>query len=314
MNKDEIILHQYGVSPYSEKARKALAFKRMPWRSVEIPPVMPKPELMPLTGGYRKTPVLQIGCDIYCDTKLIGRVLDHVQPQRPLVPTGMEATAQMVDRWVERFLFFPVVALFFQPQGLAAFAQSAPPGLLDTFLKDRAAMLAKGGNLTQPDLAAARAELPGVFASLEAQLTDRPFLYGEQPTLMDFSVYHPIWFLTNNPGVASELEPYPNLRAWVARIVAMGNGEVQDMSGAEALERCRSAAKPRDPLPGAALQLPGLKLGQTVQIAATDYGVDPVQGELVIANRFEVAVRRSDERAGTVVVHFPPEGFRVGAV
>src|SRR5689334_19212590 len=35
----------------------------------------PRPELMPMTGGYRRTPVLQIGADIYCDTQLILRVL-----------------------------------------------------------------------------------------------------------------------------------------------------------------------------------------------------------------------------------------------
>jgi len=34
---------------------------------------MPKPDLTALTGGYRKTPVLQIGADIYCDSQLIMR-------------------------------------------------------------------------------------------------------------------------------------------------------------------------------------------------------------------------------------------------
>ena len=309
----DIILHHYGLSPYSEKVRRALAYKRMPWVSVEIPPIMPKPDLMPLTGGYRKTPVLQIGRDVYCDTKLICRLLDHLQPERPLVPAGLEATAQMVDRWVERFLFFPAVALFFQPEGLSAFAKAAPPGLLDLFLKDRAAMFAKGGNLTQPDLAAARAELPGMLASIESQLTGRAFLHGEQPTLIDFSVYHPLWFLASNPGVAGELEPYPAVRAWIARIVALGDGDPRSLPGAEAVAICRSTAQSQSPLPGGPIALAEAKLGQVVRIAATDYGVDAVQGELVIANRYELAIQRQDERAGTVVVHFPPEGFSVTA-
>ena len=30
---------------------------------------MPKPNLTALTGGYRKTPVLQIGADIYCNSQ-----------------------------------------------------------------------------------------------------------------------------------------------------------------------------------------------------------------------------------------------------
>ncbi len=41
---------------------------------------MPKPDLLALTGGYRRAPVLQIGADIYCDTALIADVVEHLQP------------------------------------------------------------------------------------------------------------------------------------------------------------------------------------------------------------------------------------------
>ena len=41
---------------------------------------MPKPDLMPLTGGYRKTPVLQVGADIYCDTQLIMLEIEKRAP------------------------------------------------------------------------------------------------------------------------------------------------------------------------------------------------------------------------------------------
>ena len=51
---------------------------------------MPKPDLMPLTGGYRKTPVLQIGADIYCDTQLIMLELERRAPRAaaPARPAG----------------------------------------------------------------------------------------------------------------------------------------------------------------------------------------------------------------------------------
>lgn len=73
----ELILHHYPTSPFAEKARLLLGFKGLSWRSVHISPVMPKPDLTALTGGYRKTPVLQIGADIYCDTALIARRLEQ---------------------------------------------------------------------------------------------------------------------------------------------------------------------------------------------------------------------------------------------
>ena len=60
----EIILHHYPTSPFSEKIRRIFGYKKLAWRSVEIPRSAPKPDLMPLTGGYRRTPVMQIGADI----------------------------------------------------------------------------------------------------------------------------------------------------------------------------------------------------------------------------------------------------------
>ncbi|MEO1334102.1 MAG: glutathione S-transferase N-terminal domain-containing protein, partial [Myxococcota bacterium] len=63
-----IILHQFERSPYSEKIRLALRIKNLDWVGVDVPVILPKPDLMPLTGGYRRTPVLQVGADIYCDT------------------------------------------------------------------------------------------------------------------------------------------------------------------------------------------------------------------------------------------------------
>ena len=46
-------------------------------------------------------------------------------------------------------------------------------------------------------------------------------------------------------------------------------------------------------------------------IAATDYGTDPVTGELVASTRAEIALKRVDSRAGEVVVHFPRIGFQL---
>ena len=77
----EIILHHYSTSPFSEKVRLAFGIKKLAWRSVESPTCMPKPDLLPLTGGYRKIPVMQIGADIFCDTQIILRELERRFPE-----------------------------------------------------------------------------------------------------------------------------------------------------------------------------------------------------------------------------------------
>ena len=82
----EIILHHYATSAFSERVRLALGLKALSYGSVTIPAAMPKPDLLPLTGGYRRTPVLQIGADVYCDTNLILPTLERIAGGPTLYP------------------------------------------------------------------------------------------------------------------------------------------------------------------------------------------------------------------------------------
>jgi glutathione S-transferase len=124
----DIILHHYETSPYSEKVRLGLGLKGLTWGSVEIPVIMPKPDLTALTGGYRKTPVLQIGADIYCDSQLIMRELERRHPIPSFYPAGRGA-ADALAWWAEKTMFSPVVGI--------AFAKR-PEALPAGFLEDRA--------------------------------------------------------------------------------------------------------------------------------------------------------------------------------
>src|SRR6202158_5531285 len=109
----EIILHHYPMSPYAEKVRLAFGLKGISWRSVHIPNIMPKPDLMPLTGGYRRTPVMQIGADIYCDTLCILRELERRFPEPTLFPGGYEGIAWGTAMWTDRSFFQNTVNLVF---------------------------------------------------------------------------------------------------------------------------------------------------------------------------------------------------------
>jgi hypothetical protein len=55
----------------------------------------------------------------------------------------------------------------------------------------------------------------------------------------------------------------------------------------------------------------GFEVGQAVTVTPTDYGMDAVAGTLVGLSDHEVVLRRVDERAGTVHVHFPRAGFQI---
>ncbi len=298
----DLVLHHYWMSPYAEKVRCILGFKRLSWKSVLIPIVMPKPDLLALTGGYRKTPVLQIGADVFCDTDLIARVLDAVQPDPPLFPDGTEGLCYALGAWQQQLFALAVEML-----GL----NGAP--MPDNFVEDRTKMFESGldvGRMVQ-ELPAKRDQMRAKLDIIERQLGDgRSFVLGERPSLADFSLYHPIFALRALPVMNVALEPFSGVRAWADRIAALGHGVWQEISSAAAVEIARAAtpqtassSDPGDPN----ARLPG----ERVSVVHADFGRDPVVGELVASSVHEIAIRRRDERAGEVIVHLPRERYVV---
>ena len=107
----KVILHHYGLSPFSEKVRLALGIKGLAWKSVDIPPAPPRPLLTPLTGGYRRTPVMQIGADIFCDTNIILPTLERLYPEPTLYPVPFGALSQALSFNWERTAWIPVIGV-----------------------------------------------------------------------------------------------------------------------------------------------------------------------------------------------------------
>ena len=301
----ELILHHYWMSPFAEKLRLILGHKGLAWRSVLIPPVMPKPDVTALTGGYRKTPVLQIGADIYCDTALIARVLDGLQPTPPLYPASAPLAGPLAQ-WADFTLFWAAAAWAMQPAGAAAVLAQQAPETIQAFGADRAAMTGAMRRLT---LADATVQLKAHLAAIEAQLAGGgPWLFGALPCHADFSVYHPLWFIRQAAPVAHLLSAYPALNAWLDWVAGFGHASHTDLPSAEAVLIAGAATGHAATQMDASL---GFEAGQAVTVSATDYAQDPVAGNLVGLTAGEVVIRRSDERAGTLQVHFPRFGFQI---
>lgn len=306
----ELILHHYPTSPFAEKARLLLGFKQLSWHSVQIPPIMPKPDLVALTGGYRKTPVLQIGADIYCDTALIARRLEQEKATPALFPEGQEFTVAAFAAWADSVLFQHGVSLVFQPESIAARFGKLPPEFLKAFIADRS-QLFSGGSSTRLSAELARQQWPVFMARLDQQLSreEGDFLFGE-PSLADFAVAHVLWFVKATPVTSPLVDAYPAVAAWLGRVLGFGYGAPVEMSGEQAIAIARDsqpAALPDEPFSDPN----GFQAGQHVAVAATDYGVDPVEGELLHVGSEAIILRREDPRAGTVHVHFPRVGFRI---
>lgn len=307
-----IILHNYPQSPVAEKVRAAFGIKGLAWSSVEIPRLPPKPMLTRLTGGYRRTPVMQIGAEIFCDSQRILRELERRFPEPSLFPADDEGAQWMHSRWVDGPLFSLAVKLVLG---------SAGDALPRDFAEDR------GRLYLGPDwagrLARANADLPHLAAQMrselrwvERELADgRRFLTGEAPSMLDAQIHHVVWFITGRwEGGAALLAPFSNLTAWAERMVGIGHGDPAVMDAAEAI--AIAAASEPDVAPTVDENDPqGLRIGANVVISPdVDGGEQPVAGRIAFADAVDVAISRTDDEAGALVVHFPRAGYRIDPV
>ncbi len=273
----DLILHHYPNSPFAEKVRLILGHKQLAWKSVFIPMIMPKPDLTALTGGYRKTPVLQIGADIYCDTALISDVLEQLAPKPTIYPEAAQGAARIVAQWADSALFTAAMAYNFQPAGVAQVFAGAPAEGVQAFVADRTAMRGGAARMASSD---ATGTFKTYLQRVNNMLHGPNFLFGDQPCVADFAVYHPLWFTQERtPALAGIFDATPA------------------------------------PVPSEVFQDDhGIALGSAVVIAADNFGLEPTEGELIAATRTRYTLRRTDERAGTVHVHFPRVGFTLKKV
>lgn len=302
----DIILHHYPMSPFAEKARLMLGHKQLAWRSVFIPSVLPKPDVVALTGGYRRTPLLQIGADIYCDTALIADVLERLQLQPTLYPAAQKGLARVVAQWADSTLFWAAMAYCMQGKGLASLFEGQSAEAAQAFGQDRAAMR---NNMTQLRPVDGTSAYRSYLRRLAHMLEDSPFLLGDQPTIADFSAYHPLWFNRHcTTAMAGIFDATPGVLAWMDRMAAIGHGNKSRMTSAEAID----VAAASTPLPVSDEVFQDdhhIPLGSRVTVAAESFGTEATEGELVAATRMHYTLRRTDERAGTVHVHFPRVGY-----
>ena len=299
---EEPMLHHFDTSPFSEKVRLLFGLKGLSWRSVIIPSLMPKPDYVPLTGGYRRTPSMQIGADIYCDTQIILAEIERRWPAPRAVRGGLDWA---INLWADRQFFGATVPIIFGEFG---------DKVGEDFIKDREAMSGRPFDVAAMKAATGpmKGQWRGQAAWIEDQLasTGTGWLAGETAGLADISAYMNVWFLGSFlPGSVEALTPgMPRLADWAARVKAIGHGDRREMPAAEALAIAKAASPaggivhdPSDPL--------GLSPGDKVVVMADDYGRDPVVGRLVAATPRGIVLEREDPAVGTVHVHFPRAGF-----
>lgn len=306
-----LVLHHYPSSNFSEKVRLVLGLKALPWMSVTIPQTAPKPDFEPLTGGFRRTPALQIGADVYCDSRLIAIELERRHPTPTLFPgpwpAQSHADCDVLSAWAEDRLLWPL-ALYITGKH----AERYPAA----FHEDRARLHGKPTpSPAQVRRAAVRREpeVKRLLACVETLLPDdADFLKGDAPALADFILYHPLWFLERIGGPSALLRSLPKAKRWMARIAAIGAGIPTGREPGWALAHARESYAGDLEALGVHTPEPNLAVGAAVTVAAATEHAH-ANGTLVHLDNERVVISHDNERVGRVHVHFPRDGYVVRA-
>jgi glutathione S-transferase len=309
ISNQDVILHNYPQSPVAEKVRVAFGIKGLAWHNVEIPRIPPKPMLIPLTGGYRRTPVMQIGADIFCDSQCIIRELERRQPNPSLMPTAEAGLMWCLSRWTDGDMF---------DLGVKLVLGAAGDNLPQDFAEDRGRLYL--GEDWAEGLKQANAQLPHLVAQMRAPLKwandvlsdGRTFLLGDKPAAIDTQFYYVVWFLRGRwAGGVGLLGEFPDLERWEQAVNELGHGSPSDLSPEAAIEVALTN-QPAGETGVAAHDPQGLQVGMAVTVSPdVNGGEQPVDGAVRYADAETICVERSDPQVGTVSVSFPRSGYRI---
>ena len=303
MTATPIVLHQYDISPFSQKAQKMLALKGLSWASVEMPMIAPKPDVEALTGGYRGTPVLQLGADVFIDNWMIARALDDAAPDAAVINARGPVSDGALYAWGER-LFTPLLH-----SALAAYQSQWDAD----FLADRKRVFADVDfdTLAVGD-ADRQSQVRAYLGAVEVELAlCGNYLGGELADSWDIHVWGMVWMIHSAlPDLVPIVEEYAGVTAWYERMVALGTGARTDAEIAVAWEALK-AAEPRA-LPATPAEEP-LKawLGRSVQMSAGSADRGVARGRLLAVDQEQVVLAVTPLPEVDAQVWFPRFGYHL---
>ncbi len=224
-----IVLHQIETSPFCEKVRRMLHFKRRAYETREVPPTEALVSLGRVEPGGR-VPVIEHAGNVVADSTEIARYLEAAFPEPPLLPADPRelALCHLLEDWADESLYF--YELFFRfglkenaPEWSRRTSESEPPLLrrateraLPTVMRN--VLRAQGIGRRAPERVVE--SFAALLGSLESLLDGRDWLVSDRLTLADIAVYAQLACACDTGEGAALLGDRPRLVRWMERVNA----------------------------------------------------------------------------------------------
>ncbi|KAH7067104.1 hypothetical protein FB567DRAFT_542046 [Paraphoma chrysanthemicola] len=320
------ILFHYPPSIYSHRVLWYLWLRGILYDECIQPPIMPRPDLASIGVGYRKIPVMAIGKDVYCDSRLIISKLEALFPNSTLTPkTEAEIGVQKLfeNYTIDGGVFANTVKLIPYWTDVSLLQNKA-------FLDDRA-KLSGGRRMTKENMEAGRPEglqqIRQAFNLLETSfLADgRDWILGsKEPSLADIDAVWPFeWMIVDRnmkeclPEAQISDKIYPRTFAWVRRFMSKvqekkaTSSKPTTLDGAAMASKTLNATSPTDGIGFNTNDPLDITLGDELEVFPSDYGqMGKTTGQLVGLSTTEVVIQNSKG----LHVHFPRWNFAIKKV
>ncbi|KAH7405688.1 hypothetical protein DE146DRAFT_649424 [Phaeosphaeria sp. MPI-PUGE-AT-0046c] len=317
------IIFHYPSSIYSHRVLWYLWLRGIEYEECVQPLVMPRPDLASIGVGYRKIPILAIGKDVYCDSRLI---ISKLEEQFPNSSVGTSTPAEEGLR--------KLLESFSVDGGVFANAVKLMPywadsGMLQNkvFLDDRQ-QLSGGWRMTKGVMEAAR---PGGLQQIRQvfDLFERTFLADgrdwvlgtQEPTVADIDAVWPFEWLIIDRNMKESLpeeyvndKTYPKVYDWVRRFMARVEEKKKScpvpitLDGETMVSQTMSVSSSVDDIGFIEDDPLAYKKGDKVQVFPSDYGqVGVSQGAIVGLSTNEVVIQNDKG----LHLHFPRWNFSI---
>jgi glutathione S-transferase len=192
MNTVEIIGH---VGNYARAVRMACEEKGIPYTVTRALPQTPEVQAL---HPFGKIPILRHDGFVLCESKAIVDYLDHLSPERPLIPTEPVAAA-LTEQWIS--LVNDVIDQTMIRDYVLSYVRAR--------IEERA-----------PNRAVIDAALPGIekqLGVLDKAVADTGYLVGQQLTFADLNLMAILSALRDYPEGSAALERWPRVLGYFQR-------------------------------------------------------------------------------------------------
>ncbi|NJN74032.1 MAG: glutathione S-transferase family protein [Limnothrix sp. RL_2_0] len=191
-------LYQFEMSQFSEKIRLILDYKGLEYKKIDVTPGIGQLDLYKMSG-QRQVPVLKDGETVISDSTEIAFYLDRKYPEKPLIPVDPVQRAQclIMEEWADESIGLKgrtafVGALNQNPNFRTSILPKEMPDLLKNLLGavpgDFLDFLGSGVGMGGDAVKGAQRGLKQDLEALTILVQNQPYLLGDRPTLVDFTV------------------------------------------------------------------------------------------------------------------------------